>query len=750
MAVRSYLLPFVFLICAILAQVGQAQTVGASATWRVQKYDISISLPDGGRTVPVKAALTITNVSSAPAGTLTLRISPSADVTSIKVNGQATDFSKGDEKASATTNLQRLVTRLASVPSGGLVNVDVDYRLNVKDNSAVAALSPIGAQFLPLSYWYPTPNSWYFAKGADTAPFRIAVTALGQTVVSAGTETGGAFDAKLNAQPFFVVGSWDKIDTNNVAVFIPKGLPADGQKRAAELGALLTEAKAFGEIILGKAPDVPLRIIGARRGAGFSEAGTIIVDEGVFRRSKIDSLTAMNIAEAAAKLWLGGSIAVSGDGHGSITEGLSRYISTQFLESKFGKDVADVERLRQRISYAAISKRDAPLTAAAPIDDFYYPEVANKGAMVWRILAKRVGQNDFNNSLRSAAQDGKLDLAELRSAFPQQKELLDYLFDKTTDMNLLAGIPLSGAGETKIALRNTGAADVTVDVTATTSSGERLTAPTTIRAASFGEVVFKTPAKVVRAEIDSDKMYPQTDYSDDVAPRESSESDPLLAVKKLFDKQDFAGAESTARTMLRDLPRFEDLRIFLGRALLAQNKNAEAEKEFRAVLDEKLPTARSLAWANVGLAEAASKANRNDDAVKFAGATINADAEYGATLAARNLRNKLNVPASIDPGVKSFFADFDRAAISNKRADVEALVLAGEIARFSSGIAGNAQQWQTQVTRVDRIDENSVLVEASMTVKLLNKDVQTGMAVYRLIKAGSGWSLAAVDMFEVR
>jgi len=738
------------LILAASVGVCLGQTAGASATWRVQKYDLNVTLPDSGRSISVKATLTVVNVSSGPAGTLTLRISPSADVTAVKINNTTADFSKSEEKASAAISLQRVVMRLPVVPPGGTVNAVVDYKLNVKDNGGVAALSPMGAQFLPLSFWYPTPNSWYFARGADAAPVHLAVTAAGHQVLSAGSEAAGGIDSKMNGQPFFVAGNWDVSNLSGVSIYVPKDTGADAQKRAAETAVLFADAKTFAAGILGKAPDEPLRIVAGRRGAGFSSGGTVIVDEAVFRRSKIDSLTTMNIAEAAAKLWLGSAVTVSGDGYGAITEGLSRYIATQFLESKYGKDVADVERLRQRVSYAAVSKRDAPLTMVAPIDDYYYPEVANKGAMVWRILAKRLGQTEFSSALRIAMQDGNVNLAELRAAFPAQKELLDPLFDKVTDTNLLAGIPVAGAGDTKVALRNDGSADVTVDVTAMTSSGERITAPATIRTKNFGEVIFKTPAKIVRAEVDSDKMYPQTDYSDDVAPRESTDSDPLLAAKRLFDKQDFAGAETTARTLLRDLPRFDDLRILLGRALLAQNKTAEAEKEFRAVLDEKLPTARSLAWANVGLAELAAKSNQNDAALKFAEAAIISDAEYGASLAARNLRNKIDPASSVDASVKTFFADFDRAATANKKADVNALVLPGEVTRFVAGVAGSTQQWQTQVTRVDRIDANTVLVEANMNVKLLNREAETGMAVYRLAKVGGGWRLMAVDVFEVR
>ena len=464
----------------------------------------------------------------------------------------------------------------------------------------------------------------------------------------------------------------------------------------------MSEAKTFVAGVLGNAPVAPLRIVATRRGAGFSSGGTVLVDEAVFRRSKIDSLTAMNIAEAVAKVWLGGSTLVNGEGYGVISEGLARYIATQFIESKYGKDVAEIERLRQRNSYAAVSKRDAPMSVVSPLDDFYYPEVANKGAMAWRILAKRIGAAEFANIIRSSSQDGELNLAELRAAFSAQKDVVDYLFDQVTDMNLLAGRRQKLGTETRVSVRNTGSIDATVDVVATTASGEKIVAPTSIRATSFGEVAFKTPQKIVRVEIDADKMYPQIDYSDDIAPQDSNESDPLLAVKRLFDKQDFAGAEATARSTLRDRPRFDDVRIFLARALLAQNKTAEAEREFIAVLAEQLPTARSIAWANVGLAEIASRSGQTSSALKFAEAVIVNDADYGASLAARNLRNKLGGASSWPTqSVKTFFADFDKAATANRKADVDALVMPGEVTKFAGGVAGSTEQWQTQI-RADR------------------------------------------------
>jgi len=254
----------------------------------------------------------------------------------------------------------------------------------------------------------------------------------------------------------------------------------------------------------------------------------------------------------------------------------------------------------------------------------------------------------------------------------------------------------------------------------------------------------------VRVEVDGDKLFPQLDYSNDVKPAEIDESDLLLFVKKPFDKQDYVTTEKNARLVLRDNPRFDDVRVLLGRALLAQNKTADAEREFRAVLDEKLPSARSLAWANVGLGEVALKSNQNASAIQFFNEAIRADAEYGATLAARQGKTTANAPLNNDDSIKAFFAQFDKAAISNRKAELDALVLTGEIPRFSGGIAGQAQEWTTQIVQIEKSNPTHATVETNLNIKLLNKSPESGRAVYRLTLVGNNWKLSGVDMFEVR
>lgn len=754
---RIQILSILIILCSC-AVVSSSQTeIKVFTTWQVQKYDITATLPqtDTDRYLGAKATLTVKNVSANPVTTLTLRISDKADVSGVKISGATADFTKGEEKINANRSLQRIVIKMPSVASGTAIPVEVTYKLKVDENSGLNALSPIGSQFLPMSFWYPTPNSWYFARGADFAPYNIQVTsANGQTSYSSGTGSTGSFENKLNGQPFLVSGNWDAVeaaakDGPSFSAYLPKGAGEGERQRAQELLALAQDARKFVMALFGPDNVTSYRLIGVRRGSGFSDGGTILIDDNVFRRQKIDSQTAMMIADAVAKTWFGNTASVNGDAYGVVRDGLSRFIATQFLESKYGKDIADLERLRQRTAYAAISKRDSPLNIVSPLDDYYYTEVANKGAMVWRILAKRVGDQAFFDIIKGNMADGNLNMAELRAAFSTNKEYLDYAIDQITDMNLMIGLPRIEGGETKVALRNAGTMEATVTVVATTANGEKLTAQSTIRP-GFGEVSLKTTNKIVRAEIDTDRLYPQTEYLDDIAPREFDESDVLLVVKKRFDKQEFAEAETSARRVLQNLPRYDDVRILLARALLAQNKNAEAEKEFRAALDEKLPTARTLAWANVGLGETAARAGQTAQSVKFADEAIRADAEYGATLAARAIRVRANAASGPDDSVKAYFSQFDKAAASNRKAELEAMAVPGEAVKFTSGISGQTEQWQTQVLTVDKLDANTVIVETRLNIRMLTKEPESGTAVYRLARIGSGWKLLSVDMFEVR
>lgn len=109
------LLLTIFTLC--FATIAFAQDdVRPTATWQVQKYDVSATLPsaDTDRVLTAKADLSVKNVSTSPATTLSLRISPNAVISTVTVNGANADFSKREERVGDTTSLQRVSIRVPS------------------------------------------------------------------------------------------------------------------------------------------------------------------------------------------------------------------------------------------------------------------------------------------------------------------------------------------------------------------------------------------------------------------------------------------------------------------------------------------------------------------------------------------------------------------------------------------------------------------------------------------------------------
>src|SRR6185503_3415010 len=96
----------------------------------------------------------------------------------------------------------------------------------------------------------------------------------------------------------------------------------------------------------------------------------------------------------------------------------------------------------------------------------------------------------------------------------------------------------------------------------------------------------------------------------------------------------------------------------LARALLGQNRIEDAEKLFRAALEEPLPFAATIAWANIGLGEIAMKRNQPAEAVKRFNDAVVASRDYPSSLAARAARIRAeaaaNAVAPVDPAVQTF------------------------------------------------------------------------------------------------
>ena len=758
-------LSLILLLC-VCAHAG-AQTT-APVIWQVNSFDIAATVQQAERVLNVVATLNATNVGGSAGRTLTVRLNSKASVKSVAVNGATSTSRPGTEPRG---DLQRVEIALpATVAPNASTSVSVTYSLPVESNTGLLAISPIATQFLPLSFWYPMPNTPYTVRGADTAPFRLTVNL--SNVISSGVEKSGAggsvsFEQTLQSQPFFVQGDWDKVEgagdgSRGIIVLMEKGMGAEERKHAEALIAFTGAARAFFAGMFGPAPDVPLRLAAVRRGAGFSDGGTVLIDADVLRLPKIDAATALSVAEDVARLWIGGQAPVRGEGSGVLRDALVRFLATQFLEKQFGREAVQSELYRERIAYAAVAQRDGPLARASQLDSTYFGSVPNRGAMFWRLADRKLGHDAFVGVLKATVQAAKTDqsgltLVGLREALAARggeslKSLMDQQLDQVIDTDLMVGLPVQRGADWVSALRNIGSIDVTVTVAALTDRGETVTAEATVPAKNFGEAVFKTPAKIVRVEVDPEKFYPQMDYGNDVVPRAKDLPDALNEATLQLGAQDFVKAEATARAMLNVAPRFQEARILLARALLGQNKLDEAEKLFRSALDEGLPFPATLAWADIGLGEIAMKRNQPAEAAKRFSDAVVASRDYPSSLAARLARIRAEAAANsappVDPAVQTFATQLSQALVSNKKPDLEARIVSGELVRFINGSIGT-ELWETKIVRTEQLSANLIAADVQIQLKKLGA-TGSGTAVFLLARTPAGLKLSGIDLFEVR
>jgi tetratricopeptide (TPR) repeat protein len=442
-----------------------------------------------------------------------------------------------------------------------------------------------------------------------------------------------------------------------------------------------------------------------------------------------------------------------------VREGLPRFLATLFIEKQFGKAVADAERLRLAQLYAPVARRDPPLGQLTPAFNTYFNSAPNKGALVWNLVMNAAGREPFLGLLRSQlAPGGTVSLGTLRTRLGEaggapMTALLAALFDQPTDTDLLIGLPQQRPGGWASALRNLGSFDVDVAVVGVTEAGERLTVRARVPAKDFGEALFRTTARVVSVEVDPDKLYPQLDYSNDSAPRAPA-ADEATEQARVQLQQQPARAEELARGVLARSPAKQEARVILGRALVEQNKLDEAEREFRAALDSPLPAPSTLAWAQLGLGEIASRRGRAAEAARLFDAAVKADAEYASSLAARAARLKAEAVAgaapAVDEQIKAAVAALDTALRGGRSAEIEAVLVPGELASFAKGVVTTQPEvWQTRVLRTEALDPNRVAADVTLTIRAQGRD-QTGPAVLVFARTPAGWRLSEVPIFEVR
>ncbi|HMF57153.1 MAG TPA: tetratricopeptide repeat protein, partial [Pyrinomonadaceae bacterium] len=382
---------------------------------------------------------------------------------------------------------------------------------------------------------------------------------------------------------------------------------------------------------------------------------------------------------------------------------------------------------------------------------------------VWRLVDRALGHEAFMGVLKSQLQTGSSDLAglnlrSLRAALAERggatlKTVLNQELDQPTDTDLMIGMPVQRGAQWVSALRNLGQLDVTVTVIGTTESGQSVTTQATVQGRSFGEAVFNSSSRIVRAEIDPEKIYPQVDYSNDVQPHAKLPEEVLSEITQQFARQEFAQAEANARSITARYPHMQEAHLALGRALLGQNKLDEAEREFKSLLDDPLPTSVALAWANIGLGEIALRRGQAAEAVRRYNEAVRTDAEYASNLTARAGRIKAEAAANsapaVDESARTFITQLDQVIKTGGKAGLDAVIVPGQMVKFVKGIIGGAPEiWQTRVVRTEQLDANHVAADVGITAKQFGSQ-GSGTAVLVLARIGGAWKLESIEQFEV-
>src|SRR5215470_15329958 len=742
---------------------------------------------------------------------LSFFINQKAKVESMKINGAAVQPKTAEDQRN---NLLRVYIDITSAMTGlSEFDVDLAYSIPAADRSASLHVSSEESFLLPSSFWVPVSHTPYLDHGADTAPFTLTVTApAGVKVISSGVrKSDNSFEQSLAAQPFFVVGDYDVASRGgaySVEVYYPKGSGDVGKQQAERIAAEAERAVTFFAKYFGVAAVEPFRVISTQarqlntatsdaysgsRETSAPMVGAVTIDENIFRRDAIDLGTVELLTGAAARMWIDGQILLRGRGVGMLRDALPSYLVAQYLGDRFGLPQRDAAFERFRRAYATIARSDAPLLTQNQLDRNYATSVYNKGALVWRMIEKTAGILAFEKALRSSLSRGKVDALSLAGWWSTQqgqqargtaqphplcqlsrcanfrenlisagadRKLIGEIFSNWIETVALPdfaiGQPQNTANGVESTVTNFGTGDFTVEIVATNEKGEKIPRTVTVKASEFGSVNFPAGANIKTIEVDPDKIYLQSDYSNDVFPRRPSQSEAFGQANLAFSKNDFATAEAKAREGLAatsDSSGAPTLKALLGRALLAQKKGDEAAKTFDDALKAEPLPIQAYGLAHLGLAERAMQQNNFDAAAKHFRFAAAADLDAATTIAARDGALKAERGANavkIPDDVRAFLQKFDAAVLQGSAAVVNPFVDLGNLRKFAQSlVVRKPSAWVTEALRAEEWDASRTAVDVTLKIKIEGKDY-SGRAVYIISRTGGKLLLSEVPTFDVK
>jgi hypothetical protein len=742
---------------------------------------------------------------------LTFFLNDKAKLGALTVNGAAVTPKTADDPRNKTLRVSiDITTTIAELRE---MDVEMTYTLPSSERGSSSHVSTSESFLLPASFWVPVVHTPYIEHGADTAPMSLTVALpegapKGLKVVSSGQrKSDTSFEQPLAAQPFFFVGDYDVTvrggATLPVEVYAQRGLSEAGKAQVQRVAAEAEKILSFYAKYFDVPVATPFRIIasqarglgaastqdfGQARDVAFSTVGALSVDDSLFRLDAVDLGTIELMAQAAARQWIDGQVLLRGRGVGLLRDALPIYVTAQYLGERFGAAQKEAAFERYRRAYAAVARSDAPLLLTSLLDRSYTTSMYNKGALVWRIFEMQLGKQPFETTIRAMLNRQRVDVLSLNDwtvranertnavapaplcsqsrcasmrnlmiASGAPRQVVNDLFDNWIDNyylpDFVVGQPQATANGVESTIANFGNGDFPVDIVAVTEDGQTLKQTLTLKAGEYGAVTYPAGTKIKSIEADPARLFIQKDYTNDTFPRRVTAADNFALANVAFSKNDFATAEAKAREALAVESNAATLQSLLGRALIAQKKNAEAKQVFTAVLKNEAVPIQAYGYAHLGLGDIGLAENNFAEAATHYRLAAFADIDVGNTLVAREglLKaerggNALKLPEE----VRAFWKNFDNAIVSGTSEQVGALLELGNLRAFSQRLVINKPQaWTTELLRSEEWDANQIGVDALLSLRLEGKQY-AGRALFVMNRISGKLLLSEVPIFDLK
>ncbi|HSF24634.1 MAG TPA: hypothetical protein VLE20_10430, partial [Blastocatellia bacterium] len=687
--------------------------------------------------------------------------------------------------------------------------VEVSYRIAAPESSPLLHIYTGEVLLSPESVWFPMTSTVFSLYGPTTGPGTLTVSFAGGSSNFRAASTGAlkndasgqtfTFEQPLNSLPLIVAGNFDQPLVSErggakVEVYTQPGIvavSADGKPPASSIATRLSEEA--GRIIdfftrtLGPPPAaITFRIISSPRAGNIVVPGALVLNEQVFRRDAVGAAVVETLVDAVARMWIDGRVRLRGQEPRSsqdtrqalkarspalLRDSLPRYLSVLYFEDRFGRDAAQAMLARMRWAYTPVAQsgRDLELGTQTIALPNYAAAVLNKGPLVLRLVAETMGREKFIASIKnllSSPQTKIITNAELRTVLvkdggPEVEKLFHQWVDSIIEPDIIVGAPLPSQkpGTQPVNVRNLGTGDVTVGLVAVTASGKRLTTSVAVPSENITAAEIQTSEKITLVEVDPEKLIVQTNYDNDfrdVAANALRTSAQTLFNESIvfFNKGQLAEAEAKLREAISRERGNPLLHAWLARTLVALKKMDLVGAEATAAIKVEPPVGAALGWAYISLGQVALARNQPAEAARILRLAVieaeEAPAQFAAIESLIQAEGAAKIAPQVEESVRSFIAQFDAAIKQSSSDKISTMVVRNNLKKFAQGLAvSRTAAWTTDILHADQIDANRVALDVGLRVRSEGRD-QAGTALFILLRAGGGWLLEDVQLFNVK